>query len=322
MENGFMNKIIGLVLVLVIGATLVGGLLVPTVQAVTATETTFENEGYYSMDKLDPTTTATIEWAKATPNIVTINGKDVDMSAFAELNKSYTLIGSESIIVRYQKETATEGIQVYSSEGYTSFHLGTSDINGDKLTITVSNGTLNFETNGSTPLTKEYTNLGEDGYIINGEGTGAYAVMKKSTVPAHVLKDSEIRLIGVSVKSGPTGIAIYGAGTIEGGITLSTIYAATGSTVTYSEPVVTDAAINGYEDLYKLEKYQFTITYSNGQDVATYDVTYSYFIVPAAVTAEKTQHMDASQIAIFGVVGLLGIVLLVTIAASAVRSKY
>ena len=305
------KELTAILVVAMVGCVIVAGFVPVVGESVTAS-TTFANDGYYTMDKLDENTARVIEWEKASPNQITIDGEPFLMS-FAELNKSYTLVGSETLILRYQAEATTTGLQVYSSEGYVSFHLNTSADNGDKVTVTIENNTLSFVTNGTTPLTKTYTSLGTDGYIINGDGTGDYAVMKKSNVPANVLGDSNIRLIGVCVRGGPTGIAIYGNGTIDDGITLSTIYSASGITVTYSEPVANDTAVNGYVDLYKLNNYTFTITYTNGQDTGTYDATYSYFIVPVSVTAEKTIHADdntASIISMVPFILIMGIVLM------------
>lgn len=271
---------------IMVGAVAFGAML-PIFQDVTATEDTFTNEGYYTMDKIDNDTERVITWSRSTPDKITIDGVDFDMS-FAETNKSYTLIGSESVILRYQVDSSVKGIQVYGSE-YVGFHTGSAESAGTNLTITLSSGSFTYVTDGTSPLNKTFS-VGTDAYVINPSTQGQYAfVMKKSNIPAYVLADSDIRFLGVSVTGGPNGIAIYGIGNVEDGMTLSTIYKPnTITTVTYTDPVVTDSEINGYVDLYTLDKYTFTITY----DANTYDATYSYFLVPSEVTAEKSIHGD------------------------------
>ena len=320
METGFMNRITGLVIALVVGGLLVGGLLIPSIEGMTATETTFENEGYYTMDALDATTESTITWEKSNIDILNVNGTDIDMSNFVGSgHTSFTLIGGESIVLRYEKTSSTfAGIQGYGVGGrYISFHSNSVDTVGDKLTITVSNGAVNVATNGESPINYDFNDVA--GFIINPAGTGNYAVMKRADIPANVLGDSSVYLIGVSVAAGPNAIALYGVGSVDDGVDISTVYKPNSiTTVSYSEPVATYTEVAGYDDLYKLDKYQFTITY----DTSTYDATYSYFIVPAEVTAEKTHQMDATQIAMFGVISILGIVALVVVAANGIRNKY
>ena len=297
------NDLIKLVVGVVVGALMLSAILIPTINSATTTERTFTNDGYYTMNQLDTATEATITWEKSNIDIVNVNGIDVDMSDFVGTNHtSFTLIGGESIVVRYEKTSTTfAGIQAYGSNGvYASFHSNTATETGNKITITVSEGTVNVLTDGSTPLTRTFTNV--SGYIINPDGTGDYAIMKRADIPAYVHGDSEIRLIGVSVSAGPNAIALYGAGTLNDGITLTTIYQPSNvTTVTYSEAVATDSTVSGYEDLYKLEKYEFTINY----DENSYNATYSYFIVPVSITAELTGHASEDEIKILEVIPML-----------------
>lgn len=304
--KAFPALIVGVVVALVLA-----GAVLPVFAETTSAETTFKNEGYYTMDPITNDTNRVITWEKATPNKITIDGVDFDMS-FTETNKSYTLIGSDSLVVRYQKETSITGIQMYSNttgSTYVSFHSNTATETGDKITITATSSTVTALTNGTTPINKT-ANIGNDGYIINGDNTGAYSlVMKKADTPAYVLGDSEIKFIGVSVTAGPNGIALYGTGTFDDGITLSTIYKPDSVTsVTYSDPVPTYTEITAYEGLYTLDKYNFTITY----DTSTFNATYSYFIVPSEVTAEKSVHPDGALSVMLNVLPLLAIAGLVT----------
>lgn len=311
-------KIPAIAITAVVVVIVLAGVLMPVLDDATATETTFTNEGYYTLDKVDGTTTRVITWERANPNQIKINGEILDMS-FAEVNKSYTLIGSDTLVVRYMKDNSTTGIQAFSDTTYVSFHLQTDVSAGDVATITISEGAVTFVSDGTSALNRNLGSIGTDCYSINANGTGEYSVMKKSDVPAYVFGDSEIKLIGVSVAGGPSGIALYGSGTLDDGMTISTIYKPnTVTTVTYSDAISTDSEVSGYDDLYKIEKYEFTITY----DTSSYDAVYSYFIVPSEVTAEKSVHFTDNQNMIFAAIPIMVIVaLLIAVVALVFRGR-
>ena len=302
-----MNKLIQYCVMAAVGVLVFSALLIPLVNEATATNTTFTNDGYYTMDKLDTDTNATIEWSKDSLNILTVNGVDIDMSEFVGVNRtSFTIIGSDYLVIRYEKTSdVVAGVQLYGTNGaYLSFHSNTAADAGDKLTISISEGTITCTTNGTTPLNRSYT-ITDEGYIINPNGTGIFAVMKYADTPAYVLEDSDIKLIGVSVAGGPNAIVLYGAGTIAGGMEISTVYKPESITaVSYSNITATDSAVNGYNGLYSLDKYEFTINYDN----STYNATYSYFIVPVEVTADKTVTADDSTRAVMGIIPVIVIV--------------
>lgn len=306
-----------ILVVAMVGCVLVAG-FIPVVGESVASSTTFVNDGYYTMDAITEETVRIIEWEKSTPNILTIDGVSMNMS-WTDVTKSYTLIGSEEMVFRYERgANNTAGVQLFSttaSASYLSFHSNTSAETGDKVTITLESETVSFVTNGTNPINKTVTNIGTDAFVINPTNDGDFTVvMKKANIPAYVLNDSIIRFIGVSVISGPNGIALYGIGTIDDGIDISTIYTSNTTTnVSYSEPVATVTEVNGYNDLYSLDKYTFTISYTDNGTPKTFDATYSYFLVPAEVVAEKTLHADdntASIVSMIPFILIMGIVLM------------
>ena len=317
------NKFIALAVGLTVGVIMLSGFLWPVVSDATATATTFANEGYYTMDEVTNDTVTTIEWEKANPDTLIVDDVPFDMS-FAETNKSYTIIGSDSMILRYLKDTTNRGVMIFSNDpnaAYVSFHTGTAATSGDKVTITLSNNSVTFITDGTTPINKTVADIGDDAYVINPTGTGNYSVvMKKADIPAYVLGDSTIRFMGVSVAGGPGGIALYGIGTLDDGIEISTIYTNNTTTdVSYSDPEPTDTEISGYDSLYSLDKYTFTISYTDNGTPKTFDATYSYFLIPNEVTAEKSWHLDTTQIALVAAIGTLGAIVLIAAAAGSIR---
>lgn len=308
-----MNKIIGLVLALVIGATLVGGLLVPTVQAVTTTETTFENKDYFiTMDKItaDDAEAHTISWAKADPYKIIVDEEEITPTW-----ESVTIFAEEDNLLRCTKSSAGYYLNFVGATQPTGY----GNINDQSMTVTIESGTITFS--GLTQSNTTYTTSStfDTAYIINPDNEGEYNfIMKTPAAKAYVKGDSEIYGIGFSVVGGVWQNIFSISGTIDDGLIVELISTTLDTEPTISNQTTVYNAVEGYKSLYQFEKETFTANY-DGTDT---NLTYSYVIVPAEVTAEKSQHLDASQIAMFGVIGLLGIVLLVTIAASAVRSKY
>lgn len=308
-----LSKITTGIILVVVSVILAGVLVIPVIQDVTASEETFTNEGYYSMDKLDTTASLVIVWDSSEPAQLTIGDKTVDMS-FAVADLGYTFVGSEEFAIRYSKTGGGNAIiQGFGSE---YFNQG----NGTEVTVTIAGGSVAIHTNRSDiegGVTTTYT-YSDSIYVINPNDTGEYSyVMKKAGTNAYVNGDSSVYFIGTTYVESTKVVAIYGDGTINDGMTLETIGLRNITTASYSEPVATYTAVSGYEDLYALDKYEFTITY----DGSEYDATYSYFIVPAEITAEKSQHLDSSQAVILGVVSVLVLVSIVMMAVRMISGR-
>lgn len=306
METGFMNRIIGLVLALVVGGLLVGGLLIPSIEGMTATEKTFENEGYFHLNKIESTDTKTytISWDSTNAGILEINGVEVpvvDTNAGTFLQ--YSIFATE-----------TDMIRVGTTDG-TGLSLAWVQIRGGQIAYattsttfnaTISGGTLTATFGESDTRTATYTTA----YIIDETGTGPY-VMKKSNESAYMLEDSLIYSVGF------TNPGIYRVSGNIMDIDVTVLQSGT-ETVTVSNETVTYSQVSGYVGLYLFDK----VTFDADVNGTVTTATYSYVIVPAKVTAELSQHMDATQIAMFGVISILGIVALVVVAANGIRNKY
>lgn len=300
------NKLVQVVIAITVGIVVLGSLLVPVITEASTTEKTFTNEGYYTMDQLDTTASLTMVWNSSNPDAVTIGDETVDMS-FATVNLGYTIVGSDNFAIRFTKTTNGTIIQGFGSE---YFNQGSGTI----VTITIENGSVSAHTNRadiSGGLTTTYT-YSSSAYVINPDGDGEYTyVMKNASTSAYVNGDSMIHFIGATNVSSSGTVAVYGEGTLDDGIDLETIGLRNVSTATYSTPTATYSAVSGYDDLFSLDKYEFTITYDG---TSSYDATYSYFIVPAEVTAEKSEHLNTSEIGLLAVIPVLIIVALLIVA--------
>lgn len=312
------NKIVMISIAAVIGIIVLGSVLMPILDDATTVNETFTNEGYYTLDKVTSDTNAVITWNTTTPTTLTVNDTTLDMTEIGS-GRSYTIAGSDTFVLRYLDNNTNVFLQCFGTK-YTS--VIANGENSIDVTITISGGTLNFYATdgGDSPINEDYS-IGTDCYMINPTNTGDYvAVMKKADVPAYVLNDSTFTLIGVSISDYSSGIALYGKGSIDDGVTVSTLYKPNSvTTVTYSEPVITDEELTAYNDLYSLDKIQFNITRDNQSPVA---VTYSYFIVPAEVTAERSVHFTDGQNAIFAAIPVMIILaVLLGVVALVIRSR-
>ena len=304
------NKLITLVITLVVGIILAGSLLVPVLNDVTTTEKTFANTGYYTYDPVVEDTNTVLTWAKTAPDVITIGDNDVTMP---EGNGSWTIVGSENFTLRYYRNTTVSGVQMYSDVGYISVNTG-STADSATMTVTASTLTVTDGTNTRTPT------MGTHGFVLNPTGDGSLT-LKYSDESAYMKGGSDIYLCGTTmvIGSGTNDfVGVFGYGTLDDGLTMSSFYGKTSpNTVTIGDVTASYAPVNGYIDLYKLDKFTFPLT----QNSATVTATYSYFVVPTEVTAELSQHLTPGQIALMGAIPVLVIVALLVVAVGVVARR-
>lgn len=287
-----MKPIVAVAIALTVGIVTFSGVLIPAIESGVDTEDTFTNDGYYNMTRLDATSESVIVWDTATPNKITVDGNAIEITQLSTMR--LTILGSDTICVRC---IATQMQIIGSLNGTQKTHSLTAN-GASVMTITVSNGIVSSSVNDGEPKTFD---LGNNAFVLapNDVESDYVAVMKKGNVNAHVLGDSEIICCGVSISTNlNNAIGVFGKGNIEDGMTFSSFY--TGSNysgdTTISDVVINDTEIPSHKNLYSLENITMVINYNVDQ---TFDATYSYFIVPAEVTAEKSVHADASTILLF-----------------------
>lgn len=278
-----------------VGVLILAAALFPVIDQATTTEKTFKNNGYYTLDKVDDTTQCVISWDSTSPSILSFDDIDVDMSTLP--SQSYTIVGSDTLVLRYYKTGNDVYIQCYGSS-YASSTGGT-------VTITIDNGTLTFTAVSpeNVTTTTTYSDIGTDCYMFNADNSGEYAaVMKYSDAAAYMNGDSKITFIGTSITNYSSAIAAYGTGSIDDGVTITTLYKPNNvTTVTYSDIQIVDTAMSNYLDLYKLDK----VTFKLSRDGSPTDITYSYFIVPNEVTAELAVHASQDEIELLETIPVL-----------------
>lgn len=306
------TKLITIALTLVVGIILAGSVLMPVLNSATEKERTFTNQGYFTYDAVNENTDLTIDFDPATPGVITIGEKTVTMP---EENGNWTICGSENFTVRYVKTASSTNLQCYGSNGYIA---GDPSATTTVLHVDVDATEMTFERNTST--TKTYS-MGTHGFVINTDGNGAL-MLKYANEKAYVLGDSEVYLCGTTFVTGSGTndfVGVFGYGSLDDGLTMNAFYGTGGgqNTISFGDVTATYEAVNGFNDLYQVDKFEFPLT----QNSATVTATYSYFVVPTEVTAERTAHLTDGQIALMGAIPVLVIVALLVVAVGVVARR-
>lgn len=309
------NKFIGLMVGLTVGVLMVSGFLWPVVSDATATTTTFENNGYYTMDKVATDAEFTLTWDSAEPLAVDVGGEKIDLSNKGLVNNmNYTIFGADNFVFRLRTEGSRVTCQYFGSQTVTPTFMFADTTTNSKITAVVAGGNITVSTTNpdySTPVTFTMT---DKTYCINANDAGAY-VMKKSNESVYIESTTDIIVLDGLTSLAANDVGIYAEGTINNDLDATIFRGTVTYPVTLRDWTYTTTDVNGYVNLVKLEKVVFTAT----QNDTDYPVTYSYFIVPAEVTAEKAQHLDTMQIAMIGVIGTLGAIVLIAAAAGSIR---
>ena len=110
---------------------------------------------------------------------------------------------------------------------------------------------------------------------------------------------------------------------MEDGITPVIWRPPTDTTSTITDVVVNAPADQDHIDLYKLTKVDMTFHYVNGDDSVTDTVlTYSYFLVPSEVTAERSVHFTDAGSSLLMVIPIMIIVAVILGILAMIYTRY
>lgn len=293
MSGNYISKIPVLVVALVIGIVLVTSAVVPLASDYSEAKT-FKNEGYFYVNKVTEGTT-TISFDYTNPNVLTVNDKAY---SFNGMPSDITVALTDNTFLRFQPGTRLT--LVASDRNYAA---GTAT--SKNLSITATDGTMTVNLTGSDPATIAYTDL----YVISDSGE---YVMKKSNESVYILSDTVFFGAGRSTIGTSDTEFLKFTGTIDDGVTISTLR---GSENTFTTPIINNSEVASYVDLYQLSSITTTATNETGSS----DLTYSYFIVPAEVTADPDN--PAAYKNLVKIVPLMAFIMLVVAAAGMVYFK-
>lgn len=285
-----------LIITLVVGVILTGSLLGPVITDASETERTIVNDGYFNVDTTEGD--FSFSWDYDAPSTYVIN--DNEVSFVNSYGVDLSLVMSDSFFIRSDHN----GVSVYfNGDGVgnvvanaTNTTLEVNRVNG---VITATNGDITRTINDSSTI-----------YYISESGN---FVMKKITDPVYLLEDSVIFARGYTTLPGPTYTSILIKGDIANGVIVS----AGNTSVTISNPVINTTEVSEYVGVYSLTDITMTGTVS-GTD---YPITYNYFVVPAEVTAELSEHLTPGQISLIGAIPVMVIVALLMVAIGGIALR-
>lgn len=285
--------------------------MIPIFTDAGASEDTFTNDGLIQMNVLDADSTYSANWDYTKPAKLTIGTTEIDLptdSAFA-LN----LYCNENFFLRYYyagTNGANTFLELYKV-GVSGSAVYAARANESKsMSIAISEGTITFN-NGGTDYEITFDTM----YAI--DLTGNY-VMKRSTESAYLNGDSEIFAHGRTNVAGITVNTVI-TGNIDDGFAKQTWPESL--TITSDEDVISDAtSVSSHLDLYTLKELSYGVT--NTSTSATGTVTYSQFIVPSEVTAERSAHASPVESTLIGLIPLLMMVGIMLTAIGLFIAKY
>ena len=297
METGFMNRITGLVIALVVGGLLVGGLLIPSIEGMTATEKTFENEGSPFM-LADSGNHTIIIGMDANSNITITTDGETDIVPDLSLYGSATILYAEDSFIRLLSNGNVMAYGKTSNSTYDNATLGNAST---EVTITISGTTATFDVSGS------------DRTIDNVQAFIAHEGTYALTTTPYIKDDSVIYGAGLTPSGGISGALCF-YGTIED-ITAKGLWP---SGRIAKIDTINTKDIAEYVGLQEIT----SVVLAWGDGAYDQSATYTYFLAPASITVDLSHPMTPTQIAMFGVISILGIVALVVVAANGIRNKY
>lgn len=290
------TNLLTLVITLTVGIILAGSLLMPVVNDATTTENTFDNSayGYYQMKELEVGDI----WQR-------------DGTTWTLNDETITLSDQDNVSILALDNTAVR------QNGYLR---GTTQSSNNFVSGEVTEeGILMF--NEDKPIA--YTS----GY---GATTKGDYILKTYTDQAYVHGDTLLWVTGATGfpnTSSAANVIIHIEGTIDDGFTITVNPVKNGTTSNYvvGEYTVNYTEVPGYLDLYKITNIQFTLTADNTVDevttTVTTNVTYSTFVLPKEITAEKAVHFTDGENALIMALPVLIIIGLVIVALGAIVIK-
>lgn len=303
-----MSKMLGAILGVVVGIIVLGGALMPIIDDSAADTSTLTNKdnALYEMTYIDENTDYSLIWETNNPTYVSVNGDEV------QLRSGTILCAVNDWIFRFGSSSNGYYLQPISTSFDGSINAG---LNPDvTVNIAVSGGTLSYQIIGGEYSDEIKTESITEGYGIVANGNGTH-IMKDPNDSAFVLADSRIVGMGVTTVDGVWNVGFSATGTVSDLNILqysgSTVYAIGDETITY-EPV------SGYSDLYSIQKYEFDVTNPTTSNVT--HITYSYFIVPIDVVAEKAEGAPLSDYK--GIIFTIPIVIIVALLIMVVGRRY
>ena len=280
------NKLIAGIVAAAISIIMLAAVLMPVLSDATTTHTTFTNKGYFDMTYTE-TDSIVMDWYYTDPTNIVVNDTIISLS---EATQQTTILCGDLWLLRYDP-AGGGGIAYYASAGSAT---GASVAGSTDLHVEAASGSVTVTPSAGAVRTNTYT------YLFCIADDGEYVMKEKDSI-AYVHEDSRIYGMGLTTILSQS-VYLKFDGTIDD--PNAEVFRYSADPVTVSNTVVNAVANDSYNDLYELSS--LTITVTDGTN--TGDLIYSYFIVPAEVTAEKAVHLTDGMNAVLNVIPILIII--------------
>ncbi len=297
-------KIPAIAITAVVVVIVLAGVLMPVLDDATEVNETFTNEGLWRMSENS-------------------NGNTYQ---FDNTDKTWSLNGDVIITNAGDSSKANSGVVVLDDLSVRA----NGWIRGHSLS---GNSTTTVVTNANDEIVISGNGLSGNGtYAMQGYGAdpdGNY-LMTPYNSSVYMLGDSPIYATGVSEYTGGSRFIVHIEGTIADGVTITVSSIRNGNTLT--DVSVTNVQINsteveGYKNLYKLTGITADVSFTsqsgeNDPVSESGSISYTSYVVPYEVTAEKSVHFTDNQNAIFAAIPIMVIVaLLIAVVALVFRGR-
>lgn len=270
---------------------------------------------------------------------------------FTDAGKSEDTFDNSDSAFYFMKElesgdswTRTNGVWAYNGETLTNSSNDNVSIVVTENTVFRQSGQVRGTTYGgntintvdvvtvdTTDVIKLNTNTTINYTVGYGAVTEGDLILKNYTDKAYVHGDTPIWVTGVTglpQTSSLGNLVCHVEGTIDDGFTITVDPVSNGaaSNIVVGDYTVNYSEVNGYKDLYLIENIQFGITADyTDSDVTTSKsttATYSTFILPKEVTAERSAHASPVEATLIGLIPLLMMVGIMLTAVGLFIAKY
>lgn len=277
------KHIISVALAVAVAAVVFSMVMVPTIGSATETEDTFTNDGLWRMKVIEnedtwTKTSGVAEWTYGTDDVISYG-----------TNGAYNIALGDTWCVRANGTARGTFVAGTSSSAEV---ISANDV------ITISGSGI---TSVDTPAISGY------GYSSSGD-----YVMTNPASATYVNSDTEIYATGWTEIEGTGGVICHITGSIDDGLTI-TGYSRYGATafdsITISDEAINYETVSDHKDLYKINSITFTVTAPQTVDEVTttytQDITYTAYVAPYEVTAEKSVHADGITISLLNMLPIL-----------------
>lgn len=298
--NKLITPIVGITVSIICLATI----LMPVIDDTATISHKYVNntdESIALFNKVKPADSIIFEWDYTKPTEAVINGTTVNLPDPTDYLYGLSLITTQGLALRYYKSGIDYVVQSIGGGQPAGYYALASVASSSNLRISIEDGTFTNLTDN-----RMYGLTGNTYYVYN---TGDY-VLKSSDQTVYLLGDSNTIATGLSVISGDWVIMGWDS---NRGIDIDPVVYYPTDGYTISDVNIVASNVDGYVNLSSITSLSYIVTDSENNQTT---VTYSYFIVPASVDAELSEHLPTGAANVLHAIPVMVVLVILMAAAS------